>query len=214
MNRRTVLTGFGSTLIPLTGCTGFGAESPTKSPAGTATPLSYCGRGEVQVSTVDPVPPDVPLEPSLTVTQSSITADQTGRIRVTLTNTSDQTVWNSSRIRAFSAFITQTGPQEQQLVLLQPDEQYKTASAGCWRAELEEFQLNRAYTDVGADVRYPAGETKATEFAVYGHPENANCCIAPGEYPIKNRYTIATDDEAEEVEWEYEWGFGITVTES
>lgn len=56
--------------------------------------------------------------------------------------------------------------------------------------------------------------TKATEFAVYGHPENDDCCIAPGEYPIKNRYAIATDKEAEEVEWEYEWGFGITVTES
>ena len=161
------------------------------------------------------MPPDAPLEPSVTVTQFSITADETARIRVTLTNTSDQTVWNTGvRIPAFSAFITQAGPQGQRLVLLKPDGQYETASAGCWRAEMEEFYLTRAYTDAGADVRYLAGETKATEFAVYGHPENDDCCIAPGEYPIKSSYEIATAEEVEEVEWEYEWGFGITVTES
>lgn len=214
MKRRTVLTGFGATIVPLTGCAGFGVEGDTERPTGTATPLSYCGRSEVQVSSVDSVPPDVPLEPSVTVTRSSITADRTARIRVTLTNTSDRTVSNSSRIRAFSAFVTRAGPQGQKLVLLKPDVQYETASTGCWRAELEEFHLDRAYTDVGADVRYPAGETKATEFAVYGHPENDDCCIVPGEYPIKNRYTIVADDEVEQVEWQYEWGFGITVAES
>lgn len=215
MKRRAVLTGFGATIVPLTGCTGFGAERNTKSPAGTETPPSYSGRSEVQASTVKEVPTDVPLEPSVKVIQSSITADKTARIRVTLTNTSDQTVWNTNvRIPTFSAYITQAGPQEQKLVLLRPGEQYETASAECWRAELDNPQLNHAYTDVATDVRYTVGEKKATEFAVYGHPENDNRCIVLGEYPIKNRYTIATDDEAEEAEWEYEWGFGITVTES
>lgn len=55
---------------------------------------------------------------------------------------------------------------------------------------------------------------KPTEFVVYGHPENDNCCSAPGEYPIKYRYSIATDNEVEEVDWEHEWGFGITVSGS
>lgn len=149
------------------------------------------------------------------VPQSCITADQTARIRVTVTNTSDQTVWNSNvRIPAFSAFITDAGPQRQKLVLLQPNEQYDTAIGGCWRAELAEPQLNHTYSNVVTDVRYTAGESRATEFVIYGHPENANRCIVPGEYPITNRYTVATDAEAEEGDWQYEWGFAISVSEA
>lgn len=218
MKRRSVLTALGASVVPLTGCTGLGAENSTQSPSNTETqtPLPYSGDSEVRLSSVDDVPTDVPLEPSAEVTQSKITADQTARIRVSLTNTADQAVWNTNvRIPAFSSFISKAGPEGQKLLLLQPDEQYDTASAECWRADLTEPELNHAYTDVVTDIRYDADESKATEFDIYGHPENANRCLVPGAYPIESKYHVADNDEStDEITWEYTWGFSITVEES
>jgi hypothetical protein len=168
----------------------------------------------VQISGVDEVPADAPLEPTITVVQSRVTADQTARIRVTVRNVADQPVWNSARIPAFSNFITTEGPEGQKLLLLKPEEQYDTASGRCWRAELDRGQLNLAYGDTAADMRYDAGESRSMAFDIYGHPENADPCLMPGEYPIENRYTISNDADSDEATWQYHWGFNITVAES
>jgi hypothetical protein len=218
MNRRRflALAGMSTSIVPLAGCIELGVEGASQRSPDTETPTPTPGdkHREVQISSVDDVPADAPLEPSVEVIQSSVTAEQTARIRVTVTNTADHPVWNTSvRIPAFSNFITQEGPKGQKLLLLKPDEQYDTATE-CWRAELNEPQLNNAYTDVVIDRRYSAGESKATTFDIYGHPENADPCLMPGEYPIENRYTITNDADSDEAKWEYKWGFSITVAES
>lgn len=217
MKRRKVLKALGASVVPLAGCTGLGGENSTQRPSNTEThtPPPYNGQSEVRLSSVDDVPMDVPLEPSAEVTQSKITADQTARLRVRVTNTADQPVWNSNvRIPAFSNFVTQPGPEGQKLLLLKPDEQYDTASAECWRAELTEPELNHAYTNAATDIRFDAGESKATEFDIYGHPENANRCLLPGAYPIESGYNVTDEAESDEAKWEYKWGFSITVEES
>lgn len=209
MKRRAVLTTLGTSTLPLAGCTGSGSDDGSgQSPTGDA-------NREVQISTVDDVPTDAPLEPSVTVVQSSVTAEQPAQIRVTVQNVADHPVWNTIvRIPVFDNFTTDEGPEGQRLVLLQPEEQHDTVSEQCWRADLTESEYKHAYSNVATDIRYGAGESRATEFDIYGHPENANDCLAPGEYPIENRYTITEESEADEATWQYNWGFRITVIES
>jgi hypothetical protein len=74
--------------------------------------------------------------------------------------------------------------------------------------------LNHTYTDVLTEIRYNAGETKTTEFDLYGHLENTPRCLVPGTYPIKTPYNIADDADTDDPDWEYRWGIGITIEES
>lgn len=220
MRRRTVLTALGASVVPLTGCAGQGSPKNDSADTGTPgseteppTPTPRNGPREVRISSVDDVPDDPPLDPSVEVLRSSVTADRTARIRITLTNTSDRTVWNNSRIRAFSSFITDEGPQNQQLALLRPEENNSTVRSDCYRSALTERALKWYYTDVVSNTGYDPDETKATTFDIYGHPGNTGPCLALGDYPIRSEYRIAEDAEAEETNWEFEWGFTITVEE-
>lgn len=209
MNRRSVLAALVAGGPTLSGCTSRGAPG---SDTNTSSPEH--GNRDVSLSSVDDAPTDAPLDPAVEVVQSSVSIDRTAQLRVTVTNSTDRLVWNKHvHIPAFSSFITQEGPQGQKLLLLQPDEQYDTVGSGCWRADLEEWQLNHAYTDVVTDVRYDAGQSGTTAFDVYGHPENTGPCLAPGDYRIENKYAIAADVDAEEADWEFYWGFTLTVDE-
>lgn len=193
----------------MTGCTGLGGEDGSKgSPTGD-------GHREVEISRVDDIPADAPLEPSVSVLRSRVSTEQTARIYVFLKNVTDKPVWhNSVRIPAFGSSITDETARGQRLVLLPPDEQYATVSEQCWRADLTAQQLDNAYTDVVTNVRYDPGEGRATEFDIYGHPENEDSCLPPADFPIDDRYTITDEAEAEEASWLYNWGFRISVYES
>lgn len=226
MQRRTVLTALGASVVPLTGCTG--RNSPATASTATDTSLTDTPSTDtpttdtktprptpehahrtVSVSSVDVVPGNSPLDPSVEVTRSRVTADRTARLQVRLTNTATQPVWNTYvRIPAFSSFITRAGPQGQKLLLLQPSEQYATVSAECWRADLTEWQMNHAYTNTVTEIRYEAGDSRTTSFDIYGHPENTGPCLAPGDYRISNEYRIDDDDADGEAP---RWGFTITV---
>ena len=216
MKRRSVLTALGASILPLSGCAelGRGDVFQRSSSKGSPTPIPVGAHREVQISGVDDVPADAPLKPSVTVVHSRVTADQTARIRITVQNVVDQPVYTEVLIPAFSAFVTQTGPGYQRLVLLRPDRQYDTANEWCWRAELDRGQLNHLYGDIATHLRYGAGESKSTAFDIYGHPENPDPCLVPGDYPIENRYTISDDADSDEATWQYNWGFTITVAES
>lgn len=209
MNRRSVMAALVAGGPTLAGCTSRGTPGRD-----TTTSSPEHGDRDVSISSVDDAPADAPLDPAVEVVRSSVSTDRTARLRVTVTNSADRPVWNKYvQIPAFSSFITEEGPQGQELLLLQPDEQYDTVGFGCWRADLDEWQLNHAYTDVVTDVRYDAGESRTTAFDVYGHPENTGPCVAPGDYRIENKYAIAADDDAEQADWDFYWGFSITVGE-
>lgn len=195
------------------GCTGVsapGAEDPL-----TETSTAAGHERRLQISAVDDVASDVPLEPTVEILRREFTVENTARIRVSLSNTAESAVWNgTARIRAFDRFITQEGPNEQQLVLLDPTDRYRTVSPSCWRADLDDPELNSAYTDVVTDVRYSPGETRVTVFDIYGHPENTGPCLSPGAYRIESTYRVSTDEERRSPDWEYDWGFTIQVVEA
>lgn len=167
----------------------------------------------MRVTSVGSVPDDTPFDHSIDVVRSGITGDQTARIRITLRNTADSSVWNTTRIRTFSDFITQPGPQGQQLLLLQPDEEYETVRPECWRADLGTTELNHAYTNVVAPIKYTAGETRSNTFDIYGHPENTGPCLAPGDYQAESLYEVSDDSDTDTADWDYRWGFSISVGE-
>lgn len=214
MKRRTLLSALGTSLVSLTGCLGQASSSSNSTATDTLTPTPRDGSRQVRVTSVGTVPDEPALSPSVEVLRSNVTADQTARIEVEVTNTADQPVWNTAvRIPAFSKFITQESPDGRKLLLLKPDEQYATVRSGCWRADLSEAQINHAYTNVVSERRYERGDTMATQFDIYGHPENTGRCLAPGNYPIEALYTVSDDSNTETDEWEYGWGFSLTVEE-
>lgn len=211
MERRTVLSALGAGVVPLAGCLGRASSGPHSTDTPPPTPRD--GRRQVRLASVGSVPADVPLDPSVEVVRSAVTADRTARIRTTLTNTADAPVWNVTRIRTLGDFVTRPGPRDQRLLLLVPDGQYETVRPDCWRADLGERAVNWVYSDVVAPVRYDVDETKATAFDVYGHPENTGPCLAPGDYPVETRYGVSDDSDTDASEWDYRWGFTITVAE-
>ncbi|MFB6236259.1 MAG: hypothetical protein ABEH81_14860 [Halopenitus sp.] len=213
MKRRALLATIGAGTVPAAGCTG--VRAPEAGDAVTETPTAEDREKRLRISSVDAVPADAPLVPTVEVIQPAITPDRLARVRVSLANTAGSAVWNSNvRIRAFDRFITQAGPNEQQLVLLDPTERYPTVSAGCWRVDLDDLELNFAYTDVVTDVRYSAGETRVAVFDVYGHPENTGPCLPPGEYRIESTYRISMDEKTDSIDWTYDWGFTIEIVDS
>lgn len=208
-----MVSALGASIIPLTGCLGQASSGTDPTTTEVSTVTRRDGRRQVRISDVDDAPTDAPLVPSVRVVRADVTADQTARIQTSLTNTTDTPVWNTStRIRTFSNFITDAGPQNQRIILLQPDGQYDTVSSDCWRADLSTPELNHAYSDVVTDIRYAAGETRSTTFDIYGHPENTGPCLAPGDYPIDTQYAVSANSDTETIEWEYQWGFTITIT--
>lgn len=210
MKRRTFLSTVGASIVTLSGCLerASGGIDSTASPD----PTPSAGDRQVQVTPVGTVPNEAPFDPSVEVLQSNVNADQTARLEVEITNIADQPVWNTHvRIPAFSKFITQEGPEDRKLLMLQPDEQYSTVRSGCWRADLSESQINHAHSDVVTDNRYEPGETKTTRFDIYGHPENTGACLAPGDYPLEAQYAVSDDSDTETAKWEYRWGFTITI---
>lgn len=213
MRRRSIVAALGAGIGSLTGCLGEGSSVSESTPTDTPTPTPRDGRRAVGVTSIGAVPDGSPLSHSVGVLRSSVNVDQTARITVEVTNTADQTVWNAARIPAFGEFVTQDGPAGLRLLLLQPDEQYPTVRSGCWRADLSRSQVNHAYTNVVDDRRYEPGETKSTQFDVYGHPENTGPCLPPGEYPIEALYVVSDDSSTDTAEWEYRWGFSLTVEE-
>lgn len=204
MRRRAVLTGLCASVGSLTGCLGPGSPQSNLrivriSPSGLWWP-------------VDDVPDDSPLVPSVEVLRARVTADQTARIRISVTNNTDQPAWNKTvRIPVFGMFITEEGPQDQRVVLGSPDGNISTVSPDCYRISPTTHLQG---PDVVTDIRYDPGETKSTAFDLYGHPENTGPCLAPGAYRITSGYRIAEVDNAAAATWEFEWGFTITVRES
>lgn len=216
MKRRTMVSALGASFVPLSACFGQTTSAPDSTDTATDTPTPTRGDGsrQVRVTSVGSVPDEAPLATSVEVLRSNVTTDQTARITVEVTNTADQTVWHTAtRITAFSDFITQESNDGRKLMLLKPDVDYATVRSGCWRADLAKWEINHAYTNVAAYRKYPPGETKATQFDIYGHPENTDTCLAPGEYPLESLYTVS-DDRSDTAEWEYPWGFSLTVEES
>lgn len=212
MKRRTMISALGASIIPLTGCLGQGSGGSETTATNSPTSTPPDGPRQVYVTSVGTVPDGAPLDPSVEVLRSSVNADQTARLKVEVTNAADQAVWNTDvRIPAFSNFITQEGPENRKLLMLLPDQQYATVRPGCWRADLSESQINHAYSDVVTDNRYEPGETRATKFDIYGHPDNTGACLAPGDYPLKAQYSVSEDSDTDNTKWEYRWGFTITI---
>lgn len=198
---------------PTAGCTGVNAPETGDTVTETSTAESH--ERQLQISATDSVPSDVPLEPTVEVVRREFTVENTAQIRVSLTNVTASPVWNSTvQIPAFSQFVTEEGPEDHQLILLDPADQYPTVSPGCWRLDVDDIGRKNLHGDVVTDTRYQPGEKRATTFDVYGYPEDSELCLQPGDYRIEDTYHVSTDDERGSLDREYDWGFTIEIANS
>ncbi|MGZ0747466.1 hypothetical protein [Haloparvum sp. AD34] len=166
------------------------------------------------MSSVDRVPKDVPLTPSVEVVRSGISAEQTARVQISAKNTANQEVWSNARVPAFGNFVSVDGPGGQRLLFLKPEEEYNVTHPGCWQADLSKYALNSVHSDVVTNIRYDPGEPKSKALDMYGHPENDDPCLTPGEYRMENTYYITDSGDSDDVKWEFQWGYTVRIVEA
>lgn len=220
MERRDVLTAIGSGMAATTGCldsnqpgNATSTSDPSSGPSNTGTTPQSGGMG-IRISSVDDVPSDAPFMPSVKVVRSAVSPEQPARVQVTGKNTSNRTIWNSYvRVPAFGNFVSQNGPSGQRLLFLKRNEQHNVTHPGCWRVDLDKHALNSVHSDVVTGIRYGAGESKSTTLDMYGHPENADPCFALGEYRMENTYYISDTGDSADIQWEFQWGYMISIVE-
>lgn len=220
MRRRTVLAALVAGVPPLTGCGGRGGpETATPTPApvptvtevdpGTASPTATPRGGprEVAVTAVDDVPADSPLDLSVEVVESTVDPTGTARLRVTATNTADYHVWRPST-RTFDVHTSRAGPRDQRLLFVHPGKDLPRVRPDCWRAARDSVE-----DQLAVNLRYAAGETRRSAFDLYGHVHNTGPCMAPGDYPTAAKYLVTDDADTPGFEWEFDWGFTVTIEE-
>lgn len=216
-----MLTAIGCGIAATTGCLGSNqsgnvnsTSDPAREPTDTETPPSVSDGKKIRVSSVEDVPKGVPLTPSVNVIHSEISADQTARVQVTCKNTSNQAIWSNARVPAFGNFISRKGSDEQRLLFLKPTQEYDVTHPDCWRADLSKYALNSVHSDVINNIRYDAGGSKSTALDMYGHPENDDPCFELGDYRMQNTYRVSDTSDLGEVQWEFQWGYTISIVES
>lgn len=216
-----MLTAIGSGMAATTGCLGLnqsGSDNsishPESGPTDTETDPRDSDGKRIRISSIENVPQDVPLSPSVKLMRSEVSAEQTAQVQVTCKNTSNQAIWSNARVPAFGNFVSRRGPAEQRLLFLKRAEDYDVTHPGCWRADLSNYALNSVHSDVVTNFRYDAGESKSTALDMYGHPENDDPCFELGEYQMQNTYYLSNSGNLDDIQWEFQWGYKISVTES
>lgn len=216
-----MLTTIGFGIAATTGCLSANQSgsdnstlAPTKDSTDTETISPVSGGRKIRISSVDDVPNDVPLTPSVQIIQPKISAEQTAQVQVTCKNTSKQSIWSNARVPAFGSFVSRNGPDGQRLLFLKPTEKYDVTHSRCWRADLGKSALNSVHSDVITDIRYNSGESKSTMLEMYGHPENDDPCFELGDHRMQNTYYLSNTDGIDDVQWEFEWGYTISIVES
>jgi hypothetical protein len=226
----------------LAGCTGVGdgpAEGPTDGPADspTETPTGTPNDGErptdathrITVTGTD-APPDLAVEPSVSVVDPYATGTSPPVVRVDVANPTADPV----SIGEYRAVVFQyVHSDDETLVWLPHSERstegepartrpdYPVAGDGCWRLT-DAIAVTMEY----GVVEIPAGGTLTAFVGLYGGVE-ADACLAPGKHRFETTYTVspisvgeatptgtATDTEpatATDDRPQATWGFSLDV---
>ncbi|MFC4358638.1 hypothetical protein ACFO0N_11870 [Halobium salinum] len=172
--------------------TGGNASGETR-PAGTG------GPGVIVVGTDEA--PDLPVRPAVEVVREAATDDHPPQLRVTVENTSPETVRvGEGRAVVFSYVTDDSG----YLTLLPTGEEYP-AEAGCWK-----LTEGIAVTEEYRTVEIAAGESLTQLVDLYA-TQQADGCLPVGEFRFETTYSVL-DENAEPVEnGQAAWGFSVTL---
>jgi hypothetical protein len=225
MKRRTVLAGVGATLTSVgAGCIADDSDSAGSDggnggdtagngndDSGTGNATDGTGkddgivagsfRRQLAVTDVDDVPEGVPVEFDIAVREDTVTADDTGFLEATATNTGDE------KLEVSTPFYKGASESEAGILLYSleaadsPDRDY-TPECIDDSAPTSEFV---EWTMEGQGSRaLPPGETRSDEIIVVDDHSDAGC-LPPGQYRFEEGHVINGT--------EFTWGFTVVVSE-
>ncbi|SEP24124.1 hypothetical protein SAMN04487948_12561 [Halogranum amylolyticum] len=176
--------------------------TPTDDGAGGTRPTGTGGPG-ITLASVDDAP-DLPVTPTVEVTEDTATEDHPPQLRVTVTNDGDEAVQVGEERAVLFAYVTS---ESGQLTLLPIDGDYP-AEPGCWRltdgvAVTEEYRI----------LTLQPGESVSQLVDVYG-AAGGDGCLPVGEHRFESTYTVgrgedglAGGDEGRQARW----GFSVLL---
>ncbi len=200
----------------LAGCTSNGPDNPGSggddtdgdsdlpdgngSDAGGTRPEGTGGPG-LSMRSVDDAP-DLPVVPSVEITEDTATEDHPPQLRVTVTNESEGTVTVGEGREIVFQYVDDT---KGYLTLLPADSEYP-AEAGCWRLE-EPIAVTQEYQVVELE---PGDSTEAL-VDLYALP-GEDACLPVGEYRFEATYSVSRGDETLPSDGEQStWGFAVVL---
>ncbi len=153
--------------------------------------------------------PDAPVEYAVETVASRPTEEQPARLRVTVTNRSDEpVVMGEERAVQFHHVAS----AERTLYLHPAGDEAWTGPVepGCWRLT-EAVAVPEYYGTVALDP----GETVRGESYVYGHPDlPEDACLPTGDHEVRTQGSVGDDEESVaggEGAAAFEWGFTLRI---
>ncbi|WP_117595513.1 hypothetical protein [Haloprofundus halophilus] len=179
---------------------GNGSDLPGGNDSGGSDGTRPAGTGGpgVVVSDTDDAP-EVPVAPSVELTEDVATDDHPPQLRVTITNESDRTVRLGEGRDVFFQYVSDT---ENDLILLPAGGEYD-AEPGCWRLA-EPIAITSEYRTITLEP----GASKEELVDLYATP-GEDACLPVGEFRFEATYTVLS--ESMESEERATWGFSLSL---
>lgn len=158
------------------------------------------GGPSLSLAAVDDAP-DLPVTPTVEVTEDVATEEHPPQLRVTITNDSDETVQvGEGRAVVFSYVTSESG----QLTLLPTGGDYP-AEPDCWRltegiAITEEYRI----------LTIEPGKSVSQLVDVYG-AAGGDGCLPVGEHRFESTYNVTRGDEMTGEGEQARWGFSVLL---
>ena len=178
-------------------------EDTTTDPAGGTRPSGTGGPGIVLTS-IDEAP-DLPIEPTVEVSEDVATDDHPPQLRVTLTNTSDDVVEVGEGRAIFFQYVSD---DSRELIFLPAGEEYP-AEPGCWRLE-EPIAITEEYRIESFDP----GESRSKLVDLYGAAKQEgeeDSCLPVGEFRFETTMTVGSLSGGEDERTDGRWGFSLSL---
>ncbi|WP_416841723.1 hypothetical protein [Haloferax sp. DFSO52] len=171
-------------------------------PAGGTRPTGTGGPGIV-LSSVDSAP-DLPIEPTVEVSEDVATDDHPPQLRITLTNTSDETVEVGEGRAIFFQYVSD---DSRELIFLPAGEMYP-ADPGCWRLD-EPIAVTEEYRIESFDP----GESRSKLVDLYGaaKEDGEESCLPVGEFRFESTFTVGSLSGGDEERTDARWGFSLSL---
>lgn len=197
------ISGAGSVLLSgLAGCTGSGPDEtppPGTDGSGETRPSGTGGPGVSLVTTDENL--DLPIRPGVELVRDTATSEQPPRLRMTLTNTSDEPVTVGEGRAVHFEYVTDDSGA---LILLPGDSEPEyPAEPDCWR-----LTEGIAVTEEYRTFEIESGSSSSRLVDLYATPD-VDGCLPVGEYRFETTISIVSANA--EPESSAKWGFSILL---
>ncbi|GGC67124.1 hypothetical protein [Haloferax sulfurifontis] len=151
--------------------------------------------------------PDVPVEHDVEITEDLATDEHPPQVRITLTNTGDETVEVGEGRTVFFQYVSDT---TNDLIFLPADGEYP-AEAGCWRLE-DHIAVTEEYRILSLEP----GESRSELVDLYGVAQSEGdeaSCLPVGEFRFEAAFAVGDLSGASDGDDRQEaaWGFSLTL---